>query len=201
MQGSLAYTDGSLRGYDAAVLSEEVEHVDPPRLPALAHAVFGAARPRTVVITTPNAEYNVRWSGLAAGRMRHADHRFEWTRQEFRAWAEGVARRYGYGVEFRPVGPDDSEVGPPTQLALFTLNPPAAAPTRAGDRTEAGTAPGPKTDATTDTTIDATPGTKTDLTPGTKADPAPDPAPDATPDPAPDQIVATVTVQRDEVTS
>ncbi|MET9773518.1 3' terminal RNA ribose 2'-O-methyltransferase Hen1 [Streptomyces sp. NPDC006367] len=120
-QGSLAYTDKRLKGYDAAVLSEVIEHVDPPRLPALEYAVFGAARPRTVVVTTPNVEYNVRWESLPAGHVRHRDHRFEWTREEFRAWAEKAAERHGYGVGFRPVGPDDPEVGPPTQMAVFTL--------------------------------------------------------------------------------
>ncbi|MFI1607523.1 3' terminal RNA ribose 2'-O-methyltransferase Hen1 [Streptomyces griseofuscus] len=120
-QGSLAYTDKRLKGYDAAVLSEVIEHLDLPRLPALEYAVFGHARPRTVVVTTPNAEYNVRWETLPAGHVRHGDHRFEWTRAEFRAWATDVAERHGYDVEFAPVGPDDPEVGPPTQLALFTI--------------------------------------------------------------------------------
>lgn len=118
-QGSLAYTDKRLKGYDAAVLSEVIEHLDLPRLPALEYAVFGAARPRTVLVTTPNVEYNVRWESLPAGHVRHGDHRFEWTRQEFRAWASSVAERHGYDVEFRPVGPDDPEVGPPTQMAVF----------------------------------------------------------------------------------
>ncbi|MGW3415551.1 3' terminal RNA ribose 2'-O-methyltransferase Hen1 [Streptomyces sp. NPDC000888] len=121
MQGSLAYTDNRLKGYDAAVLSEVIEHLDLPRLPALEYAVFGSARPKTVLVTTPNVEYNVRWETLQAGHSRHGDHRFEWTREEFRAWAERVARRHGYGVEFTPVGPDDPEVGPPTQMATFTL--------------------------------------------------------------------------------
>ncbi|MGW0814500.1 3' terminal RNA ribose 2'-O-methyltransferase Hen1 [Streptomyces viridiviolaceus] len=120
-QGSLAYTDDRLKGYDAAVLSEVIEHLDLPRLPALEYAVFGAAHPRTVVVTTPNVEYNVRWETLPAGHVRHRDHRFEWTREEFRTWADEVAERHGYGVEFRPVGPDDPEVGPPTQMAVFTL--------------------------------------------------------------------------------
>ena len=118
-QGSLAYTDKRLKGYDAAVLSEVIEHLDLPRLPALEYAVFGAARPRTVLVTTPNVEYNVRWESLPAGHVRHGDHRFEWTREEFRAWAGAVAERHGYGVEFVPVGPDDPEVGPPTQMAVF----------------------------------------------------------------------------------
>ncbi|MFD7707129.1 3' terminal RNA ribose 2'-O-methyltransferase Hen1 [Streptomyces sp. NPDC059786] len=120
-QGSLAYTDHRLKGYDAAVLSEVVEHVDLARLPALEYAVFGSARPGTVLVTTPNVEYNVRWETLPAGHARHGDHRFEWTREEFRAWAAAVAERHGYDVRFTPVGPDDPEVGPPTQMATFTL--------------------------------------------------------------------------------
>ncbi|MEU3888487.1 3' terminal RNA ribose 2'-O-methyltransferase Hen1 [Streptomyces sp. NPDC029041] len=126
-QGSLAYTDVRLKGYDAAVLSEVIEHLDLPRLPALEYAVFGSARPRTVLVTTPNVEYNVRWESLPAGHVRHGDHRFEWTRAEFRAWAEAVAERHGYGVEFVAVGPDDPEVGPPTQMAVFTMTTPKEA--------------------------------------------------------------------------
>lgn len=121
-QGSLAYTDKRLKGYDAAVLSEVIEHLDEERLPALEYAVFGSARPRTVLVTTPNVEYNVRWETLPAGHVRHGDHRFEWTREEFGVWARAVAERHGYGVEFVPVGDDDPEVGPPTQMAVFTQN-------------------------------------------------------------------------------
>ncbi|MBT2471368.1 3' terminal RNA ribose 2'-O-methyltransferase Hen1 [Streptomyces sp. ISL-66] len=119
-QGSLAYTDKRLAGYDAAVLSEVIEHLDLERLPALEYAVFGSARPRTVLVTTPNVEYNVRWETLPAGHVRHGDHRFEWTREEFRAWAGRVADRHGYEVAYVPVGDDDPEVGPPTQMAVFT---------------------------------------------------------------------------------
>ncbi|HEY6747027.1 MAG TPA: 3' terminal RNA ribose 2'-O-methyltransferase Hen1 [Mycobacteriales bacterium] len=117
-QGALTYTDARLRGYDAAVLMEVVEHVDPDRLPALEHAVFAAAAPATVVLTTPNAEHNVRYPGLAGG-FRHRDHRFEWTRAEFGAWTDSVAGRHGYTVVRKAVGADDPEVGPPTQLAVF----------------------------------------------------------------------------------
>jgi SAM-dependent methyltransferase len=128
VQGALTYVDDRIAGYDAAVLSEVIEHVDLDRLPALEHAVFGAARPGTVVVTTPNAEYNVRWESLPAGHVRHADHRFEWDRSQFRRWAEQVAERYGYTVALAPVGPDDPEVGPPTQLAVFhRSNSPAGA--------------------------------------------------------------------------
>ncbi|SEG07614.1 3' terminal RNA ribose 2'-O-methyltransferase Hen1 [Actinacidiphila yanglinensis] len=137
LQGSLAYTDSRLKGYDAAVLSEVIEHLDLPRLPALEYAVFGSARPRRVIVTTPNVEYNVRWESLPAGHVRHADHRFEWTRAQFGTWAGEVAERYGYQARFVPVGPDDPEVGPPTQVAVFSRTadggPDAAARTRAGD--------------------------------------------------------------------
>nr|WP_202893392.1 3' terminal RNA ribose 2'-O-methyltransferase Hen1 [Kribbella italica] len=118
-QSSVTYADARLSGLDAAVLMEVVEHVDPPRLPALAQAVFGAARPGAVIVTTPNSEHNVRYETLAAGAFRHPDHRFEWTREEFHGWAAEVCALYGYGVTFRSVGPDDPEVGPPTQLAVF----------------------------------------------------------------------------------
>jgi 3' terminal RNA ribose 2'-O-methyltransferase Hen1 len=118
-QSSLTYRDDRLAGLDAAVLMEVIEHVDLARLPALERVVFGYAAPGTVIVTTPNAEHNVRYENLAAGTMRHRDHRFEWTREEFRAWAGAVAGEYGYRVRFLPVGADDPEVGPPTQLAVF----------------------------------------------------------------------------------
>ncbi|MFF2199980.1 3' terminal RNA ribose 2'-O-methyltransferase Hen1 [Streptomyces sp. NPDC058145] len=136
VQGSLAYTDKRLKGYDAAVLSEVIEHLDLPRLPALEYAVFGHARPRTVVVTTPNVEYNVRWETLPAGHVRHGDHRFEWTREEFRAWAATVAGRHGYEVGFVPVGPDDPEVGPPTQMAVFHARTEKAEKAEANEKTE-----------------------------------------------------------------
>ncbi|HEU4946625.1 MAG TPA: 3' terminal RNA ribose 2'-O-methyltransferase Hen1 [Kribbella sp.] len=120
-QSSVTYADQRLAGLDAAVLMEVIEHVDAPRLPSLARAVFGTARPGSVVVTTPNAEYNVRFESLSAGAFRHPDHRFEWSRAEFRDWASAVGAAYGYEVSYRPVGLDDPEVGPPTQLALFQL--------------------------------------------------------------------------------
>jgi 3' terminal RNA ribose 2'-O-methyltransferase Hen1 len=117
--GALTYADRRLAGYDAAVLTEVIEHVDPGRLGALEQAVFGVAAPPAVVVTTPNAEYNPRYPGLAPGALRHPDHRFEWTRAQFRAWAESVAAGYGYSARFEPVGDEDPEAGPPTQLAVL----------------------------------------------------------------------------------
>ena len=123
LHGSLTYRDARLAGYDAAAVVEVIEHLDEPRLAAFGRVLFEFARPPTAVITTPNAEYNVRFPTLPAGKFRHRDHRFEWTRPQFRAWAESVAARFGYAVRFLPVGPDDPEVGPPTQMAVFTLAP------------------------------------------------------------------------------
>jgi 3' terminal RNA ribose 2'-O-methyltransferase Hen1 len=117
---SLQYQDARLTGLDAAVLMEVIEHIDPERVPAVTANLFGFLRPRTVIVTTPNVEHNVRYEALADGGMRHPDHRFEWTRAEFAAWAAEAGEAYGYTVEHRPVGPVDDEVGPATQLALFT---------------------------------------------------------------------------------
>ena len=120
VHGSLTYRDDRLAGFDAASVVEVIEHLDPPRLSAFERVTFEFAKPATVVVTTPNAEYNVRWATLPAGRFRHRDHRFEWTRDEFQRWAGSIAHRFGYLVRFSPVGPVDSEVGSPTQMAIFT---------------------------------------------------------------------------------
>ena len=120
IQSGLTYADPALAGFDAAAVVEVVEHIDPGRLPAFETAVFGQARPRTIALTTPNREHNVRYEGLADGGLRHRDHRFEWTREEFRAWAAGVAFRHGYTVEIGEIGPEDDEVGAPSQRGLFT---------------------------------------------------------------------------------
>jgi 3' terminal RNA ribose 2'-O-methyltransferase Hen1 len=119
IQSSVTYRDDRLAGHDAIVLMEVIEHIDPGRLPALERNVFGHARPTSVVVTTPNVEFNVRYESLAAGTMRHRDHRFEWTRAQFRDWADAVAAAHGYAVRYLPVGAQDAEVGSPTQMAVF----------------------------------------------------------------------------------
>lgn len=120
LHGALTYRDARLEGFDAAAVVEVIEHLDPPRLGAFERALFGCAKPQTVVLTTPNREYNVRFEGLPAGKFRHADHRFEWTRAEFTAWCAGVCSTFGYTVRIDPLGDVDAEVGAPSQIAVFT---------------------------------------------------------------------------------
>jgi 3' terminal RNA ribose 2'-O-methyltransferase Hen1 len=119
LHGSLMYRDKRLAAFDAAAVVEVIEHLDPPRLVSFERVVFEFARPATVVLTTPNREYNALWPNLAAGAFRHEDHRFEWTRAEFQSWAKGVAGRFGYTVEFHRVGQVNGELGPPTQMGVF----------------------------------------------------------------------------------
>jgi 3' terminal RNA ribose 2'-O-methyltransferase Hen1 len=119
LHGSLTYRDKRLEGFDAAAVVEVVEHLDPPRLSSFERVLFECARPRTVVLTTPNREYNVMWEAVGIDHLRHPDHRFEWTRPEFQRWAQDIAVRHGYAVRFLPVGPEDAVVGPPTQMGIF----------------------------------------------------------------------------------
>lgn len=120
-QSSLTYRDKRLTGYDAATVIEVIEHLDLSRLSTFERVLFECARPHTVVLTTPNVEYNVLFENLPAGKLRHKDHRFEWTREQFQDWAEGIGQRFGYGARFLPVGPEDAGLGAPTQMAIFTL--------------------------------------------------------------------------------
>jgi 3' terminal RNA ribose 2'-O-methyltransferase Hen1 len=122
LHGSLMYRDQRLAGFDAATVVEVVEHLDPPRLSAFERVLFEFARPRLVVLTTPNREYNALFETLPADAFRHRDHRFEWTREEFQSWARRVAERFGYEVEFLPVGPEDAALGAPTQMGVFSAS-------------------------------------------------------------------------------
>ena len=121
LHGALTYRDKRLAGFDAAAVVEVVEHLDPARLAAFERVLFEFARPAAVVLTTPNVEYNARFENMPVGKLRHKDHRFEWTREEFRAWAEAVAGRFGYAVRFLSVGNEDPWLGPPTQMGVFVV--------------------------------------------------------------------------------
>ena len=119
-QGALTYRDRRLRDFDALAVVEVIEHIDPPRLAAFEDALFGDARPRTAVVTTPNVEYNVLFESMPSDRLRHKDHRFEWTRAEFETWCAAVADRHDYSVAISGIGATDGALGSPTQMAVFT---------------------------------------------------------------------------------
>jgi len=122
LHGALTYRDKRLEGYDAAAVVEVIEHLDLARLAAFERVLFEFARPAAVVITTPNVEYNIKFADLPAGKFRHKDHRFEWTRAEFQTWAHNITERFGYTVRFLPVGPEDALVGAPSQMGIFSRN-------------------------------------------------------------------------------
>ena len=119
MQGSLTYKDTRFFGYDAACVVEVIEHFDPQRIPAFERVLFEFSGPKTVIVTTPNREYNARYAGLAGDSLRHSDHRFEWSRKEFAEWTKHICGTFGYTVEIREIGDADEEYGAPTQMGVF----------------------------------------------------------------------------------
>ena len=121
VQGSSTYRDSRFNGFDAIVLVEVIEHLELDRLPTLERVVFEFARPHTVIVTTPNRDYNALFADLTAGKWRHSDHRFEWTRAEFQAWCAQVATRFGYQVNIQPIGALDPALGSVTQMGVFSL--------------------------------------------------------------------------------
>ena len=119
LQGTMTYRDRRIEGFDAVAVVEALEHLEPERLGAFERMLFGFAKPETVVVTTPNREYNAKYPGIPPGGLRHPDHRFEWTRSEFAAWADTVASAHGYTVAVEPVGEVDDALGAPTQMGVF----------------------------------------------------------------------------------
>jgi 3' terminal RNA ribose 2'-O-methyltransferase Hen1 len=122
LHGSLVYRDARFGGYDVATVIEVVEHLDESRLGVFTRVIFEFARPKAIVFTTPNSEYNAKFTGLLAGHFRHPDHRFEWTRGQFEDWAIEQARHFGYVVRFEGIGDADPSLGSPTQMAVFTIH-------------------------------------------------------------------------------
>ncbi len=119
LQGSLTYKDKRFAGYDAACVVEVMEHLDISRLTAFERVLFEFAAPPLIVLTTPNAEYNINYERMQPDSLRHSDHRFEWTRKQFQDWANGICKRFGYSVEFSDIGEQDESHGAPTQMGVF----------------------------------------------------------------------------------
>ena len=122
IQGSLTYRDQRFEGYDCACVVEVIEHIEPMRIPAFERVLFEFARPGTVILTTPNREYNVNYGNLGEDHLRHGDHRFEWTREEFRKWTEHIGEKFGYTCVISGIGDLDEAAGQPTQMGVFTRN-------------------------------------------------------------------------------
>jgi 3' terminal RNA ribose 2'-O-methyltransferase Hen1 len=121
IHGSLMYRDKRIEGFDAATVIEVIEHLDPPRLAAFERVLFEFARPNTIILTTPNREYNIVWQELGESRFRHGDHRFEWTRNQFQTWANAIAEKFSYNVNFLTIGKEQKDIGGPTQMGIFTF--------------------------------------------------------------------------------
>ena len=122
IQGSLIYKDSRFEGHDCACLVEVLEHINPSRIPALERVVFEFAAPQTVIVTTPNREYNANYEHMKENSLRHSDHRFEWSREEFKNWTDHVCKKFGYSCEIKEIGEDDMNYGTPTQMGVFTRN-------------------------------------------------------------------------------
>ena len=122
MQASLTYRDSRFNGFDCACAVEVIEHIEPMRIPAFERSVFEFAAPKTVIITTPNREYNENYTHMEENSLRHGDHRFEWTRAEFREWTEHICKKFGYSCQISGIGDIDEKLGTPTQMGVFTKN-------------------------------------------------------------------------------
>jgi 3' terminal RNA ribose 2'-O-methyltransferase Hen1 len=121
IHGSLNYKDQRISGFEGAALVEVIEHLDKPRLESLEQVVFKYAKPKCIIVTTPNREYNVLFEGLKEGQMRHQDHRFEWTRDEFKMWGSRIAETFNYEVIYKPLGDINEQYGGPSQMAIFKI--------------------------------------------------------------------------------
>ena len=122
MQASLTYRDKRFEGYDCACVIEVIEHIEPLRISAFERAVFEFAAPKTVILTTPNREYNANYEHMQENTLRHGDHRFEWSREEFKTWTEHICETFGYTCEISGIGDTDEKLGTPTQMGVFTKN-------------------------------------------------------------------------------
>lgn len=115
---------------DCVSMVEIIEHMYPDVLEKAMETVFMKLKPRIIIVTTPNIEYNIVFENLQAegnekrSKFRHWDHKFEWTRKEFQEWCEILLNKYtdyelicydGLGLP-----PDDNEgVGHCSQIAIF----------------------------------------------------------------------------------
>ncbi|MCM3572375.1 3' terminal RNA ribose 2'-O-methyltransferase Hen1 [Mesobacillus subterraneus] len=115
--GSLFYYDERLKGKDVIILCEVIEHIDEERLSKVFQTILQDYRPKNLVVTTPNKEYNALYE--MDTEFRHGDHRFEWSREEFEAWCKARNEEGEYELIFDGIGELDEQFGFPTQMCIF----------------------------------------------------------------------------------
>ena len=123
--GSVGDIDKRLENVDAVTAIELIEHLHPDTLKAFPEVVFAHMRPKLAVITTPNRDFNVLFPNFE-GPFRHWDHKFEFTRNEFKEWALEIVGKYTeYQVTFDGVGEQplhiesEEDLGFCSQIATF----------------------------------------------------------------------------------
>ncbi|KAK4795886.1 hypothetical protein SAY86_028212 [Trapa natans] len=140
--GSIIELDSRLCGFDMGTCLEVIEHMQEEQAHLFGDIVLGSFRPKTLIVSTPNYEYNVILRGSSAPnqeedadeksqaggqsfKFRNHDHKFEWTRRQFESWASKLATKHNYMVEFSGVGGShDIEPGFASQIAVFRMEPP-----------------------------------------------------------------------------
>ncbi|XP_017463880.1 PREDICTED: small RNA 2'-O-methyltransferase isoform X2 [Rhagoletis zephyria] len=126
LKGSIDASVEQLLNVDAVIALEIIEHLYPKTLENVPKNIFGFMQPKIAIFSTPNSEFNVLFEPLLENGFRHDDHKFEWTRTEFKDWALNICQKYhNYSVAFIGVGdapPDKKDIGYVTQIAIFARN-------------------------------------------------------------------------------
>lgn len=131
--GSITGFDSRLREFDIGTCLEVIEHMEEDQACLFGDVVLSFFCPGVLIVSTPNYEYNpiLQKSTMpgkeddsedkpTSSKFRNHDHKFEWTRQQFQCWANNLATRHHYRVEFSGVGGSaDVEPGFASQIAVF----------------------------------------------------------------------------------
>lgn len=130
--GSITEFDSRLDQFDIGTCLEVIEHMEEDQACMFGEVVLSCFCPGVLIVSTPNYEYNpiLQKSSMQSkedsddkatpSKFRNHDHKFEWTRQQFQHWANDLAARHHYSVEFSGVGGSiDVEPGFASQIAVF----------------------------------------------------------------------------------
>ncbi|XP_076258447.1 hen1 methyltransferase isoform X2 [Rhynchophorus ferrugineus] len=120
-KGSVSDPDYRLHKTDVVTAIELIEHLYPDTLDAFCYNIFSYIQAKLIIITTPNADFNVVFKKV--NMFRHPDHKFEWTRNQFKDWCQNITERFqDYRVEINGIGEYFEETkmfGCCSQMALF----------------------------------------------------------------------------------